>query len=399
MPPTIAARQLAPPIAALTAILLAGGCRTASSTERAPAPTIDELVREHFYDAERGAAWAARHPGIERASREAIDQALAELEASHTEFVPRDDLRHAGLRAIFGADRDAVTAPSIGLDTTEREGRWFVRRVFRGGPADGLGILRGDEILSADGRPFHPVRSLQERREVTLSLRRAPSEQPLRLTVPVRTEGVRAAWLRHQRMGTLVERDGDVSTAVIPLFSGAGGEYLDAMQDAIQGPLRSVDALVLDLRDGYGGCSPEWVRPFVAGVPALRSRTGDGRETTYDPQWRRPLVLLINGGSRSGKEMVARSLQRAGRATIVGERSAGAVLGGSLYTLSDGSLLYLAVQDVTVDGERLEGLGVTPDRVVADQLAYAAGRDPQLEAAIDEAERLVRRARTDGAAR
>jgi carboxyl-terminal processing protease len=48
-------------------------------------------------------------------------------------------------------------------------------------------------------------------------------------------------------------------------------------------------------------------------------------------------------------------------------------------------VLYLAVKDVLVDGERLEGVGVSPDIAVPDRLEYAAGADPQLERAIDEA--------------
>jgi carboxyl-terminal processing protease len=59
------------------------------------------------------------------------------------------------------------------------------------------------------------------------------------------------------------------------------------------------------------------------------------------------------------------------------------VTGGAACLLGDDSLLYLAVADVTVDGERLEGVGVTPDVVVESGLEWAGGADPQLEAAID----------------
>jgi C-terminal processing protease CtpA/Prc len=44
----------------------------------------------------------------------------------------------------------------------------------------------------------------------------------------------------------------------------------------------------------------------------------------------------------------------------------------------------LAVSDVRVEGERLEGRGVLPDVVVPFRLPYAAGHDPQLEAALAE---------------
>jgi hypothetical protein len=65
---------------------------------------------------------------------------------------------------------------------------------------------------------------------------------------------------------------------------------------------------------------------------------------------------------------------------------------GRPFVLQDGSLLMLAVSDVLVDGERLEGVGVDPDIVVPRELPYSAGRDPQLEAALDEAARLAAQA-------
>ena len=56
--------------------------------------------------------------------------------------------------------------------------------------------------------------------------------------------------------------------------------------------------------------------------------------------------------------------------------------------LPDGSLLYLAVVDLEVDGRRLEGIGITPDVEVQLALPYAADSDPQLDRAIAEAARL-----------
>jgi carboxyl-terminal processing protease len=69
---------------------------------------------------------------------------------------------------------------------------------------------------------------------------------------------------------------------------------------------------------------------------------------------------------------------------VVGSRTAGALLAGRGFLLSDGSLLVLAVSDVRVEGVRLEGRGVAPDIEVPFRLPYAAGRDPQLEAALAE---------------
>ena len=68
---------------------------------------------------------------------------------------------------------------------------------------------------------------------------------------------------------------------------------------------------------------------------------------------------------------------------MVGSKTAGAVVGGRPFLMSDGSLLYVAVVDVYVDGKRLEGQGVTPDIPVPFALEYAEGNDPQKEQAIE----------------
>ena len=51
--------------------------------------------------------------------------------------------------------------------------------------------------------------------------------------------------------------------------------------------------------------------------------------------------------------------------------------------MSDGSLLLVAVDDVRVDGERLEAVGVTPTIEVLFDRSYAAGKDPQIDRAVE----------------
>jgi carboxyl-terminal processing protease len=68
---------------------------------------------------------------------------------------------------------------------------------------------------------------------------------------------------------------------------------------------------------------------------------------------------------------------------VIGETTAGALLAGTAFVLSDGSLLILAVNDADVDGERVEGKGVAPTIPVPFDIRYAAGKDPQLDKAIE----------------
>ncbi|MBM4093851.1 MAG: peptidase S41, partial [Planctomycetes bacterium] len=116
----------------------------------------------------------------------------------------------------------------------------------------------------------------------------------------------------------------------------------------------------------------------------LVTQMRDGRRIVLDQQWRKPVALVINERSRSGKEAFAHGFKNLGIGPVVGCRTAGAVVSGSLRFLPDSTVLYLAVGDVEVDGARLEGVGVEPTRVVERPIPFSQGRDPQLEAALGE---------------
>ena len=94
-------------------------------------------------------------------------------------------------------------------------------------------------------------------------------------------------------------------------------------------------------------------------------------------------MFLVNAASRSGKEILAFGAQKYQLATVIGERTAGAALGATLFPLSNGDLLYLAGRSSVIDGVNLEGVGVTPDIEVPMDIRYCAGKDVQLERAID----------------
>jgi carboxyl-terminal processing protease len=86
-----------------------------------------------------------------------------------------------------------------------------------------------------------------------------------------------------------------------------------------------------------------------------RDRTG-GFE---DVKWRKPVAMLVNGGTRSGKEVLAYGFKKYRLGEVIGTRTEGAVLAATAFLIGKG-LLLVAVEDVFVDGERLEGVGVAP---------------------------------------
>ena len=169
----------------------------------------------------------------------------------------------------------------------------------------------------------------------------------------------------------------------IRIWSYAGRQYQDALEaELASGKLKDADAVIWDLRDGWGGAQPDFLDIFNPRGPVMTVTDRNGGQDIVNFRWRKPVALLVNAGTRSGKEVLTFGFKKYGFGEVIGERTAGALLAARAFLLSDDSLMIVAVDDVTVDGERLEGRGVDPTIRVPFDLPYAAGRDPQLDRAL-----------------
>lgn len=329
-----------------------------------------------------------------------INQMLSELNTSHTRFYTPDETAYYQLLGIFQPrSRDLQRLPKaifpkgkleysgIGIFTKNTNGKTFVSGVMEGTPAAKAGLQMGDELISANGQPFHPVDSfagkanqpvkLQIQRSIALS-----SQQEI--TVTPKLFDPLTMFLDVQKASTqIVQRDGK-KIGYVHLWSYAGDQYQQQLEeDLIYGRLRDADGLVLDLRNGWGGAPVTALNIYTARGPSVTSIPRDRQRYVYRPQWNKPVVMLVNEGSRSAKEILAYGFQQYKIGTVVGAKTPGAVVAGRAFLMDDGNLLYVAVADVYVDGnQRLEGKGVTPDVEVPMTIEYAQGGDPQKEQAI-----------------
>lgn len=100
--------------------------------------------------------------------------------------------------------------------------------------------------------------------------------------------------------------------------------------------------------------------------------------------YRGRVVILVDNATASAAEIFSAVLKDHRRATIVGRKTAGAVLASWFEPLPDGGELQLSREDyVAPNGRRIEGNGVEPDIVVTRTLAdVRAGRDKDLEVAL-----------------
>jgi carboxyl-terminal processing protease len=376
-------------------------------------PVFDEVwqtANKHFFDPKfNGIDWAAQRttyaPRVEKSKNQAeaaaiINEMLGNLKVSHTRYYTPDDPAYYQLLGIFDRDeairkkrkpffpKDKVEYTGIGIFTKEMEDKTFVSGVLEGGPAQNAGLKVGDRLVKVEGNPYQAIQSFANKsnQSVKVEIQRSSDLGSLE-TVTVQPKLLNAAtmFLEAQRNSiSVIEKEGK-KIGYIHIWCYAGEQYQNLLEEALlDGKLKDADALVLDLRDGWGGAQPGYLSLFTSRGPSITVSDRTGAKTFRRFQWTKPVVMLVNDGSRSGKEILAFGFQRYKIGSVVGSKTAGAVVGGRAFLMKDGSLLYLAVADVWVDEkERLEGVGITPDVEVPFTLPYAQGADPQKDRAVE----------------
>jgi carboxyl-terminal processing protease len=393
-----------------------GATAQAGSTAEAVAPVdleaeldwIWEVLRTQFYDSTLVERWfTEKHRASlterARAARNldelarAVNALLDSIDLSHLGVYTRSDIEYDLFESMFvTGDMNVPRVHHLGLQVDRAGSAQVVRAVWDGLSADRAGLRRGDVIVSADGRPFHPVLSFTSGDRATLVVVRGGA--PFHVDVTPTYEGVNASLLR--AMGNSARRlnvDGHV-VGFVHLWSGTCPEMLEALSDIVLGTFRDVDGIILDLRDGWGGAWYEYLDLFFADRSEYYEVTIErrGRRTTVQPEpiephpwFARPLVVLINEGTRSGKEALAFQFKKSKRAVLVGTTTAGAFTGGTCR-FGNGYVVFLPSNGpILLDGQTVEG--VAPDVRVDDPLDRPSKDDPQLECGIREMRALLDR--------
>jgi carboxyl-terminal processing protease len=151
--------------------------------------------------------------------------------------------------------------------------------------------------------------------------------------------------------------------------------------------------LILDLRNNGGGyldTAIKVVSEFSDKGVVVYEKYGDGKLDEHDVipgglATKIPMVVLINEGSASASEITAGALQDDGRAKLVGVTSYGKGSVQNWIGLSNnqGAVAITIAKWLTPLKRTIDHIGLTPDvvaKITKDD--YAAGRDPQLDAAI-----------------
>ena len=291
------------------------------------------------------------------------------------------------------AFQESVTGEFEGVGmTVEKDERGLrVLETFEGSPAAKAGILKGDVILSVDGRSIAGLNS-----SLATGRIKGPAGTTVRLevftpgaedarTVRVKREKIEIPTVR----GRLVERDGRM-VGVVRLRGFSSGAHGVLRREVDRLVKRGADGLLLDLRGNGGGLLSEAVLVssiFIEDgeIVSVRGRsrperTENAKGDAIDEDV--PVVVLVDGGSASASEIVTGALRDTGRATVVGTKTFGKGLVQEVEPLSNGGYLDLTVANYYLpSGKTIGRGGLAPEVKAKDD--PDTERDEALPIALD----------------
>lgn len=269
---------------------------------------------------------------------------------------------------------------------------------IQGSPADKAGVKPGDKVIAIDGQDMSGVDPEQARQkvlgpkgtQVTLTIARKDVQTPIEFTITRDAITVRSAEGKMLDNGIAyvdINQFGDKTTAELR-------ETLDKL--LAQHP----KGIVLDLRNNPGGylnTAIEVASEFIDRGVVVYEKHGDGKLDEYKALGNGratniPLVVLINEGSASASEILAGALQDYGRAKLVGVQSygKGSVQNWQQLSNNQGAVRVTIAHWLTPKQRLIDHIGLAPDVYVpltADD--HTAGRDPQLDAAVQTLEAVI----------
>ena len=357
---------------------------------------VTKVLAERFVDREfrtkqlpalveryRGQAAAATSL---RDQRQVVHELLSHIPASHLGLLSRQAHR------TMMADLVQAPYPSFGFQAIGTGPDLYAGMILEGGPAARAGLLTGDRLVTIDGTPVEESSRLDWRTDDAF----IGDERDPAVRYVIASAGDRIALRVERRPGEFVNvavtaeeytafdaaeasvrviRTGATSVGYLHFWYVHIAGVPDLITRALEGRLKNVNALVIDLR-GRGGSASEVPR-IVAVVDEYRKRTG------------RPVVALADRQSRSGKDLLVYELKQRG-IRIVGEASAGAVIPATFADVGHDSVLMFPSFRLPKYSDLLELKPVPPDVMVERAGVFAAGQDPILDAGLEEARRLAR---------
>ncbi len=312
------------------------------------------------------------------------------------------------LRVGGGAMPDVKRVPGglLGADYAVENGRYRFARIYTGegwNPAlraplaqPGVSVAEGEYLLAVNGRQVYASDNIYRLfegtagRQVLISVGTAPDGAGARevKVVPVASETAlrNLAWIEGNSRQVDRLSGGRLAYIYLPDTSFGGYASFNRYYFAQVGK----EGAILDERFNSGGAQPDYIIDYLR-RPLLHYRTTRDGEDFTGPLGAifGPKAMLINEYAGSGGDTMPWYFRRTGIGPLIGKRTWGGLVGGlgGYPQLMDGgsvSVPMVGFWDPAKGEWVAENVGIAPDiEVEQDPRAVRAGRDPQLEKAVE----------------
>lgn len=286
---------------------------------------------------------------------------------SHSQFMDQDAYKEIQIETEgeFGG---------LGIEITIKDKYLTVVTPLEGTPAFKAGIQPGDRIVKINGESTEDitlngaVKKLRGKpgTKVTIVISRPSKKELMDFTLArdiIKLESVKEPKIIKGTIGYV---------RITQFQENTDEDLAKAVGDLEKQGMKS---LILDLRNDPGGLLQEAIDVadrFIGGKKLIVYTKGRMPEQNVDfkgqsdaPPFTYPLVVLINGGSASGSEIVAGAIQDYKRGILLGAKSFGKGSVQSVIPLKDGSALKLTTAKYyTPKGRMIHGKGIEPDITV-----------------------------------
>jgi carboxyl-terminal processing protease len=368
-----------------------------------------------------------QEPALVAVEMEAFENGLRELlkllKSSHTGFF------HGVQNRFLPQHTINATFKAVNHGGSER---WMFLDVFPEGPADKAGIRPGDFLVSVDGvdfsSPTYPPFTTGQTHQLVIGDIENTRPRTVSISIPFRKGTKQRPPIVEPKAVTARILEPGIGLLRVPYFSGAAGirfgkELKSAVDDL---KAQKCDRLILDLRGNIGGSlgfailasylcpdrrpigfsiTPKSLRDgyykeklprvpmpgskaslvLTLGAFAFRDKTVALLTQGLGPQpFHGRTVVLVNEWTNSASEMLASFAQENRLGTIIGQKTAGNVLGAQNFPVGHGYSVRVPVFGwFTWSGTCLEGSGVAPDVIQdIDSNHLSSGTDQQIAAAL-----------------
>lgn len=316
---------------------------------------------------------------------------------------------------FFGGDFPDVENISTGLlgaDYEKSDGFYRIKNIFTGEnwnpnltaplAQPGINVNEGDYLIEVDGTILTADMNIHELflnkagKQVQIIVNDRPRMRGSRVytVVPISNEnGLRSRhWIESNRKKVDEMSDGKLAYVYVPNTGNVGYEYFNRYYFAQQ----DKQGAVIDQRNNGGGSAADYMVDIMNRqlMGYFNSRANDRRPFTTPMAgiWG-PKVMIINENAGSGGDLLPYMFRKMEIGPLIGTKTWGGLVGtwDTPSFIDGGRMIAPRGGFFDIRGEwAVEGEGVAPDMEVFQHPAKVLrGEDPQLEASVREALRLL----------